>query len=288
MPEWISLYLSRKLENEGTPALADISYDKHPLGGHYDPRVQEIIEGIKTLKLDLKLFGGKGYVRWWDGERLQSRKEREVSLFKLCDGDSFEFMFTIEAEDEERGYGRIHAILFTVNLASQGSFWASKRFLIGSVAQLFLEYLGYSSIFGRALWSINTTIKGNPSKDRRKDWRWRFVFCGWDRQLRPILMQGLTVMYLRMGFVPTPFAKQELASVSLFSKTEQARIKTQVGEEAWSELNKYSFEGRAGWGELQRERRARIPKDQKKLINEGIRQAEEELFKREESPFFNY
>jgi len=84
---------------------------------------------------------------------------------------------------ENGNKGIIDAIWLRINAEEQGNFWAVKRFF-DQVAELLLEFCGYDFIYGRAIWSENSTVRTKVEGGKYNDWRWKPVFSGWDCNLR--------------------------------------------------------------------------------------------------------
>jgi len=151
-----------------------------------------------------------------------------------------------------------------------------------------LEFCGYDFIYGRAIWSENSTVRNKVEGGKYNDWRWKPVFSGWDCNLRPILIQGLVLMYLRMGFLILPEFYSENVVAYPSKRFKQIVIK-EIGQEAWNEWVRHSLGNRKAWAAIQKERAAKIaPEKREALIREAIRAEEARLRKadREEFPDF--
>jgi hypothetical protein len=171
--------------------LTEAVFAVHPLTSHADKRITQIIDGIRSLNLPLKLYAGEA------GYEDPKLKNEKLDIWKLTNGNGYEFQFVIQSK-------MIHAIWLIVEVEKQGFFWKVKRFF-EQVADLLLEKCDYSFIYGQAVWTSNSRIKALPEKPEiEKDWRWLPVFCGWDASLKPIVYEGLLVFYFRMGFILHP------------------------------------------------------------------------------------
>ena len=227
------------------------NFSVHSLSRHYNRRINEILDGIKENKLPLKLFAGTA--------RIRSKKSYPpVEVWKLADENGMELQFVIQ---EDKGsshdeYGVIHAMWLKVDVAKQGGFWSLKRFW-QQVADLLLEKCGYSFIYGRAIWSSNSRIRGLAEPDRDNDWRWLPQFVGWNAALKPIVVQGLVLMYLRLGFFLHP-DKAEENLVIYPSKQRVIKWVALNGQAEWDNMTKLSLSRRKEWHAKQKERAARI------------------------------
>ena len=277
----------RKLENEH-PRLSEPEYSPFPCGDHHDFRVQAIVEAVRERNLPIELHRGEAKTGRWVGENLTRWEESKIATFKLTDlvsGYDFEFQFDEVAGLNEKSR-RIHVLWLRIAQERQGSFWKARKFIKEMIAPLLLEHLGWDAFWGRAIWSQNSEIKNNPSKDKLKDWRWKHAFAGWDAELKPIAIPGLKLMYLRMGFLPPPLNPEDREIVIYPSLACKERIITTLGDASWGELTKYSLENRHAWSVIQKERAAQIPESQQaQMIADAIHEADEAQSRRDENPF---
>jgi hypothetical protein len=250
-------------------------WDTARLGSSCDPLMQEIIDGIEALALPLEVHMGIGY--GWGYAALDQAEEYQSRLVKISNPAlGHHLQFSIEHDgfyDFERvkhqTYGRVRGDLYWVDTERQGSYYNCKTFLKKQIAPLLLEHLGYNSIFGTAMWSINTAVKGNPNKDM--DWRWRPSYSGLDSDLRPIYMSGLKKFYLCLGYVSNPneirqeqegeLHQDDVKSVNLMSAAAAQRTKEWLGDEAYDELTKYEETRLPEWRRITRAREAELGKE---------------------------
>lgn len=253
-------------------------------------RTQEIIDAIKDEGLALKVYEGEGLVTYWTGEDLSKKESFTIPQIRIKDdrGNSLTFdyeEFDIDDPKPFENYGKIHTTMYEVERQRQGSYYKAKRFIIGKIKPLLLDKLGYNTMWGRATWSINTKVKGDPAKE--DDWRTHFAFVGWDSKLMPIYINKLVLMYFRMGFIADPYQAFEVMdghlhaleqrTVVLLSEAAKKRTHEWLGEEAWSEFNKYSASNVGKWKKLQREREKEIsPEDQRTMKAQALAQRMEE------------
>jgi hypothetical protein len=204
-------------------------------------------------------------------------------MLKDEEGNSLQFDIEEFELDEPAkpfvNYGKIHATMYEVETQRQGNYYSAKRFIIGKIKRLLLDHIGYNTLWGRATWSINTEVKGNPSKE--DDWRWQFAFVGWDSQLRAIYINKLVLFYYRMGYVADPYQAVdaldgvihplEQRTVVLLSDAAWERIKDWMPAEGFYELTKYGSDNYRGWRDTQRQRAKEIsPKEQEERKRQAL------------------
>jgi hypothetical protein len=277
-----------KIWDNGHLLLREQQFDNPPLTSSADIRVQEILDVIRRLDLPLQLYEGEGRGYYWTGADLENKEIFIMPLMKLRNETmGHEIQFHIEEiEDMEPqphvAYGHIRVTMYVVDTHKQGSFYRCKQFIREQVGRLLLEEIGYNSLWGDATWSINSEIRGNPRKE--DDFRWQYRFAGWDGTLMPIFINGLVMLYYRMGYVPDPYQLDavfdgelnalEQRKVILLSEAAKERTREWVGNEAWFELTKYWTENQPQWRELQREREAQMTaeemEEKKRLALEQI------------------
>lgn len=278
---------ARKLENEH-PRLSETEYSPFPCGGHHDSRVQAIVEGVREKSLPINLYCGESTAGFWFGKNLTQWQEFTFDVFKLTDFESgYEFEFQLNGDPSaNEELGSIHVLWIRISKNRQGCYWKARTFIKEIIAPLLLEHIGWDSFWGRAIWSKNSEIKNNPSKNKLKDWRWKHAFAGWDAAFKPIVIPGLKLMYLRMGFLPPPLNPDDREIVIYPSRACKERIITTLGDASWDELTKYSFENRFAWSLVQKERAAQIPElQQAQMIADAIDEADESQSRRDENPF---
>ena len=268
------LIIEREYENEH-PHYYEERFSNIPLSRTDNPRIQKIIDGIKELELPLKLYSGTAKVRKWVGHKLSQKVEMTHDQWKIANDEGHSLRFNLDelsapvpgAENSEcRDMGRIHTVLYEVKEDRQGSFFKSKRFLINQLKTLLLEHCGFTAIWGRARWSVNTYTRGRPSKDQ--DWRTQWKCVGVAESLKPIFLNKLYLFYMRLGFIADideaidvhegRLDPQAARTVYLLSDKASKEIREELGDAAWIELNKYNQNNLKDWNDIQRERNKRI------------------------------
>ena len=253
-------------------------WDTARLGSTCEPLIQEILDGIDELGLPLTIHMGKGYGYYYAA--LDKTEEMEGRLYKITNKElGHHLQFSIRHDEDvceferERhvSYGRIHGDMYWVDTERQGSYFNCKRFLKKQLAPLFLEHLGYSSIYGTAMCSAGTEIRSGAQK-REDDWRWMPRYVGLDEALNPIFINGLQFFYLMLGYTNNPYEinachegdmdNLQAKSVNLLSKAASKRTREWLGEDAWDELTKYNEERMPEWRKITRQRESLVDKDE--------------------------
>jgi hypothetical protein len=191
-------------------------------------------------------------------------------------GCDFEFVIQEGTGSHHAGYGAIHVMWLKVQPEKQGSFWDLRAFF-EQVATLLLEHIGYESVWGKAIWSSNSKIKALSQPDPEKDWRALPVFCGFDASLKPMIYEGLVVMYLRMGFV-LQGSKDDDNLMVYPSQREIQRVVELIGQEAWSEMTQLAYSRRHHWRKIQSERKAKMENPQQ-VKRQAIQDAHDKLYR---------
>jgi hypothetical protein len=269
-------FQQRKWDNEHL-ILRERRFDEAPCVATPCKRTQEIIDAIKALNMPLTVFEGEASGHYWTGDKLSKKEPFSIPQVMIKDEHGNRLEFDIEEFELDEpaqpfvNYGKIHATMFTVETQRQGSYYSAKRFIIGKIKRLLLDHIGYNTLYGRATWSINTEVKGNPAKE--DDWRWQFQFVGWDSKLNAIFINKLVLFYYRMGYVADPYQATDVIegqlhplaqrTVVLMSDAAMERIKDWMPEEGFYELIKYNKDNAAEWRKLQRQREKELsPKEQ--------------------------
>jgi hypothetical protein len=263
--------IDREEENNNL-VLEDMTFGDHPIASTNQRRIQKIIDATQTLALPLKLYAGQATVHYWSGQQLDQRESIKIPVYKLINEHGHQLIFKLVCPEAGaqpfKNYGRVHVVLYLVENDDQGSFYKSNHFINEQIKPLLLDHVGYNCLYGRATYSSNTTVKGNP--DREDDWRWQFRFMGWDSSHRPIYINKLYLFYLRLGFIADVHQQGEVGStihevqarqIVLLSEAGIQRTKDWIGDDAWNEFNKYNRKNNREWQELQRQRIKEIDMD---------------------------
>jgi hypothetical protein len=235
------------------PTLSIAEYSDIPCGEHYDERVQAIIDTISSKPWSL--FAGSAETTIYKGQKLEEEETLRFDVYRLRNGEEG---FTVEFKiNTEQPQANIHVLWFIVDKEQQGAYFKTKR-LIGDIKALFLDQLGYGSMYGRAMWSGNTPARNKVPME--KDWRYQFRFMGWDSNLQPIYIEGLKALYLRMGWLvpPSDWSNDLSHNVWLPHDKTLKEIRSAGGDAALEEMTKFSDTNRSKWRSLCREREGRL------------------------------
>lgn len=265
-----------KLEHNARPVRDEAVFSDIPLGKTSDERIQEILDGISDMHLPLRLYEGEARCHVWTGKNLQTKEHFTTPIWLIRNdelGHELEIQIEPIGDEPHYKYGHVKGLLYRVDVERQGSFWNAKKFIREQIGELFLEHIGYNTIYGQAMWSFETNEKGNPENDKQLSWRWQPRFAGWDSKLNPIFISGLMLFYYRLGYIADvteliaiengemyPYQQR---NVTLLSEAGKGRVREWVGDEAWADLTKYWFENRFEWNEIQKAREEQIPPDER-------------------------
>lgn len=249
--------IEKRLQNEN-PYYSKVEFSEKSLVGHYFPPVQKILNALRKGKLNgYKLYSGEAEQHLFDEAdnfRETIKKHDVFCLRNKEQGVSLEFRLS-SAEETAR---YIHILFFKRDPKRQGSFHENKRLLVKELGHFFLEVLEYDYLFGRSTWSSNSEIRRPCPKN--EDWRDKRVYVGLNKNLEPIFISGIQLMYLRMGFLPMSVflegAVDEL--VVLPSSKMKAKLRDVVTDNQWDEINKYQTSQNKRWKEIVRSREAEI------------------------------
>ena len=251
-------WMAKNWENQN-PYLYGETFSSKPITQSNNKRIQTIIDGIKTLGIPLKLYKGNAKSHCWEGDQLENKTTKTIDQWKITNEENHILRFDLDDDD---GMGRVHVVMYEVDQHEQGSWISCKRFWHDQLKPILLEHCGFSSIWGRATYSIDHPVRGNPTK--AKDWRRSFKFMGYDSRLRPIFVNKLWLFYMRLGFIPSPaeiiqveqglIDVLEAKEIHLLSDQIAQGIKAEIGGAAWSELTKFDVRRIKEWNAIQRKR----------------------------------
>ena len=235
------------------PTLRITGYSDIPCGEHYDERLQAIVDAISSQPWSL--FVGSAETIIYKGQKLEEEETVSFDVYRLRnDEEGFTVEFKINTEQPQ---ANIHVLWFIVDKEQQGAYFKTKR-LIGNIKVLFLDLLGCSSMYGRAMWSGNTPTRNKVPMEQ--DWRYKFRHMGWDSNLQPIYIEGLKALYLRMGWLVLPWDWSNDLShdVWLPNAGTLEEIRSAYGDAAFEEMTKFSDVNRSKWRRLCREREGQL------------------------------
>ena len=255
-----------------------IEFSSTRCGGHYDPRVQEIIDLLEE-EGRYALFCGRATGYHYTGRLKRDRIEvKHDSFLMRSEEDGFDVEFQIEKNEDPDKYGQIHVLWFRIDPDKQGDFFKFRKLLINDAKHLLLDRLGYEYLYGAATYSTNSTIRFPCS--REEDWRNKFHYVGLNTQLQPIILSGIHLLYLRCGFFSNePFGPtvESKPRIFLFSDNMMKEIKTSMNDEDWETLNQFRWENRRLWTQVTNKRESLLePKELKRRKELALKKAKHE------------
>ena len=262
--------LRRQLHNE-CPSVTRFEYSCEQCKSHKSPLVAKILTALNQSGLqDYSLYQGKAFSVRYFGSDLRFEEEQSEEVYELrSKKEGFSLQFRIV----EKECGAVIHVLFLKRATShQGCFWQIKRILCDEVWGGILEPAGFHYLYGRAVFSTNSEIK--IKSPREKDWRYTQVYAGLNKDLKPIFISGIQLMYLRMNFLPMqPFissASEEM--VFLLASHIEAKLRDSVTDNQWDEITKYRTAENKRWKEVVREREELIGAEElQKLKNRSLK-----------------
>jgi hypothetical protein len=177
------------------------------------------------------------------GEFLEDQEKISIPAFLLRnEAEGVNLKFDLYS----REYGLlVHALFIERDSELQGNFFTMKRTIVREIWQTLLEPSGAAALAGRAMFSVNSTIR-TPCAPA-DDWRNEIHYIGLDENLCPIHVTGIMKFYLQMGFLPLELLeKANSDEVALFSNPILESI-AKLDREALSEFKKYTPERRNDW-----------------------------------------
>jgi hypothetical protein len=226
-------------------------FEAMPLKSHSNGFIQRILSRIKeTGLIQYELYKGRAERLKYCGEFLQDQENLFFPAFLLRnEAEGVNLKFDLHS----REYGLlVHALFIERDNELQGNFFAMRRTIVREAWQTILEPSGAAALAGRAMFSLNSTIR-KPCAPVC-DWRNEIHYMGLDVNLHPIYVTGIMKFYLRMGFMPLGIledAKHD--EVALFSNAILKRIEAH-DPKAVSESKKYTSEGRNDWMQTTKKR----------------------------------
>ncbi len=252
-------------------------FNEIPHGATANQVFDEIISAAG--KYGLKLYMGKFHITYenYRGKPVSGGVSYDaISLRDKC-GFSIDLLTDWGHLDESGARPAIKVLFFKVRRDIQGSFYKAHQFLNGKIKRIFLDELGYKFLYGSARYSTNSEIRYKYQINGRDfDWRLEPQFIGYDCKLRPIVVSGLMLFYLRMGFTPVKFGVKRLSqflsscfsddSVVMFGDEAKQVVVDEIGEDLFREYNSQSRENIHWWRGIQKERELQVPKEMRAAI----------------------
>jgi len=247
----------RAIHNQ-KPPISRYSYSETACLKHENPFVSKTLKALRESRLEgYSLHSGKAFSTHYAGPDLCFEEEVSEEVFEIRNKDQgFRLQFRIV---EKTALGPALHVLFLIRETNQqGSFFAIKRMLVDELWAKVLEPAGFAFLYGKAVWSENSEIRN--ACPRSKDWRELLCYVGLDEHLEPILIQGLRLLYYRLGFIQMCVLEQGIDPeyVALLSKSAAQKIKEPVGDAAWNELTSLSLTNAKAWKQTVSEREASI------------------------------
>lgn len=266
----------RFLENYKFEKYAAV-FEDVPYGSTGNPVFDEIISAAADYAL--KLYKGKFHVTYenFRGKPVGGGISYDAISLRDKDGFSIDLLTDWGHFDDSGARPAIKVLFFKVRKDVQGSFYKAHHFLNSKIKKIFLDQLGYKFLYGSARYSTNSEVRYKYKVDGKDfDWRIEPHFIGYDSKLRPIIVSGLMLFYLRMGFTPVKFGGQRLSqfssscfsddSVVMFGDDAKQVVVDEIGENFFREYNSQSRDNIHWWREVQKEREFQIPEEMRAAI----------------------
>jgi len=173
---------------------SELKYDTSPSDfSTTDNITLDILRAIRFWGFNLNLYTGLAYMPYYPDliSKITYRKDKIWKLYDSEKGFSCEFRV-----DTQRNKTSCYVLFFKRIKEQQGNFYEFKHFVINQIKPIFLDFLQYDYLIGRAIYSTNSEIRHNKNSDwRLSSKRW----TGDDGVLHEV--SGLKYLYLKMGFV---------------------------------------------------------------------------------------
>lgn len=153
----------------------------------------EILRAIRFWGFPISVHEGWAYMPYFS-DLEYTLKYRKDKIWKLTDLDNG---FTCELRIDKSGSKyQVYILFFKQEILRQGNYYSFKRFVLDKIKPIFFDFLQYSSILGRAIYSTNSEIRFTKNGDWRLYERvWTDPYSGLKYKV-----SGLKYLYLRMGF----------------------------------------------------------------------------------------
>jgi hypothetical protein len=253
----------RAIHNQ-SPTITRYGFSDAASHTHQNPFVSKILKTLKRSGLEgYSLHCGNAFKILYTGTNLSREEERSEEVFEIRNKkQGFRLQFRIVDGDS---FGRpfIHTLFLIRETGQQGSFFAIKRMLIKELWKNVLEPAGFFFLVGRAIKSDNSEIRHHHTSGR-SDWRENLCYAGIDENLEPILITGIKLFYLRLGFVPMCFLSKEYGPeyMALLSNTAEKKIKKICGADTWHEITRHSHTKAKNWGKIVAQRESSLEADE--------------------------
>ena len=219
-------------------------FEAMPLKSHSNGFIQRVLSRIEQTGLShYQMYEGCAERNRYCGEFLEDQEKISIPAFLLRnEAEGVNLKFDLYS----REYGLlVHALFIERDSELQGNFFTMKRTIVREIWQTLLEPSGAAALAGRAMFSVNSTIR-TPCAPA-DDWRNEIHYMGLDVNLHQIYVTGIMKFYLRMGFMPLGILEEaNHDEVALFSKPIVETIEKH-DLKVINESKKYTSESRKDW-----------------------------------------
>ena len=186
--------IKERVETNLNCTYSELKYDVFPSDfSSSDNITLDILRAIRFWGFNLKLYSGLAYMPYYPDIRskITYRKDRIWKIYDSEKGFSCEFRV-----DTQKNKNYCYVLFFKRIKEQQGNFYEFKHFVINQIKPIFLDFLQYDYLIGRAIYSTNSEIRHNEKSD------WRLLSKSWTGNDGVVYeVSGLKYLYLKMGFV---------------------------------------------------------------------------------------
>ena len=186
--------IKERVETNLNCIYSELIYDLSPIDfSSSDNITLDILRAIRFWGFNLRLYSGLAYMPYYPDIRskITYRKDRIWKIYDSEKGFSCEFRV-----DTQKNKTSCYVLFFKRIKEQQGNFYEFKHFVINQIKPIFLDFLEYDYLIGRAIYSTNSEIRHNEKSD------WRLLSRSWTGNDGVVYeVSGLKYLYLKMGFV---------------------------------------------------------------------------------------
>jgi hypothetical protein len=186
--------IKHRVETNLKCTYSELKYEASPCDfSNSDNITLDILRAIRFWGFNLKLYNGVALMPYYPDikSKITYRQDR---IWKICDPEKgFSCEFRIDTSKNKISC----YVLFLKRIKEQqGNFYEFKHFVINQIKLIFLDFLQYEYLIGRAIYSTNSEIRN----ETKGDWRLLSkIWIGNDGVVYEV--SGLKYLYLKMGFV---------------------------------------------------------------------------------------